>query len=175
MYRKQHNLLMILSKQFTLFIFSGLLALASSSVFALATDREKPINIEADKATIDDVKGIAIYEGNVVITQGTIKIKAAKVTLTYTKKQDLKQVVAVGNPVRFQQTPDGKKPDVHARAQRIEYQANNDTLHLVTEAEVWQAKDKFSGHRIRYNTKNGLIQADKGKKERVKAVITPAR
>ena len=175
MYRKQRNLQITRSKAFILFMFSGLFAFATTSVFGLASDREQPIQIEADKATIDDLKGIAIYEGNVVITQGTIRINAAKVTLTYTQKQDLKQVVAVGDPVRFKQTPDGKKPDVHAKAQRMEYQNNDNTLHLVDDAEVWQAKDKFSGHRIQYNTKTGLIKADKGKKERVRAVIMPAK
>jgi lipopolysaccharide export system protein LptA len=43
---------------------------------ALSSDREQPINLEADAADIDDLKGISIYTGNVVLTQGSMVIKS---------------------------------------------------------------------------------------------------
>ena len=38
-------------------------------------DREKPIHLEADRVTVDEAKQIAVFEGNVVLTQGTLMIK----------------------------------------------------------------------------------------------------
>lgn len=48
-------------------------------------DRDKPIQIEADRASLDQLKGITVYEGNVVVTQGTILLRAAQVTVTQDK------------------------------------------------------------------------------------------
>jgi lipopolysaccharide export system protein LptA len=146
-----------------------------NTVFALATDSEQPINIIADKATIDDASGTAIYEGNVVITQGTIQMNAAKVTLNYTAKQTLDKVTAEGDPVNFKQTPEGGKEDIHARAKKMEYFADKSTIHLTQQAELSQGKDSFAGEHISYNTQDGIIKADKGgsEKGRISVVIQP--
>ncbi|MEZ5672703.1 MAG: hypothetical protein R3E08_10105 [Thiotrichaceae bacterium] len=37
-----------------------------------------------------------------------------KVTINYTKKQDLEKVVAEGKPAKFKQTPDGGRADIQA-------------------------------------------------------------
>src|SRR5690554_7907613 len=58
---------------------------------ALPSDSEQPIHIQADTAELDDKKGTAIYRGDVVITQGTLKITGHTVTLVQGK--DRKSVV----------------------------------------------------------------------------------
>lgn len=149
--------------------------LFSNSVFALATDSQQPINIIADKATIDDASGTAIYEGNVIITQGSIEMKSAKVTLNYTAKQTLDKVIAEGDPVTFKQTPEGGKEDIHAKAKRMEYLADKNTIHLTQQAELSQGQDSFAGEHISYNIQDGIIRADKGgsEKGRISVVIQP--
>jgi len=124
---------------------------------------------------IDDNNGLAIYTGNVMVTQGSIRIDAEKVTINYTKKQDLEKVVAEGKPAKFKQTPDGGKADIHAKSGRMEYFAEKDLLHLLQDAEVHQAQDSFAAQRIMYDTKSGVIQADKGesKEGRISVVIQP--
>jgi len=151
------------------------LILWSTEVLALANDRSQPINIQADKATIDDTKGTAVYEGNVVVIQGSIRMSAQRVTLSYSESQNLDKVLAEGAPVEFQQTPESGKEDLHARAKRMEYFANKDTIELTQEAELWQEKDTFSGCHITYNTQTGIIQADKGecKEKRISVTIQP--
>jgi lipopolysaccharide export system protein LptA len=150
-------------------------AIFSPTVFALAADSEQPINITADRATIDDASGTAIYEGNVVISQGTIRINAVKVTLNYTAKQTLEKVVAEGDPVSFKQTPEGGKEDIQAKAKKMEYFADKSTIHLTQQAELSQGKDSFAGEHISYNTQDGIIRADKGgnDKGRISVVIQP--
>lgn len=154
----------------------GIIALSVPySALALSTDHNQPINIQSDTAMIDDNNGLAIYTGHVVVTQGSIQIDAEKVTINYTKKQDLEKVVAEGKPAKFKQTPDGGKPDLHAKSGRMEYFADKDTLHLLQDAEVRQAQDSFAAQRIMYDTKSGVIQADKGtsKEGRISVVIQP--
>ena len=41
---------------------------------ALSTDRDQPIEIEADFAELDDSRGVTMYKGNVIVTQGSLKL-----------------------------------------------------------------------------------------------------
>ncbi|WP_353570527.1 lipopolysaccharide transport periplasmic protein LptA [Candidatus Albibeggiatoa sp. nov. BB20] len=147
----------------------------ANPALALSSDTNKPISIEADEAMIDDIKGIAIYTGNVIVTQGSIRINSEKLTLHYSKSQSLEKAVATGSPVQFKIKPDGKKPDIHAKANRMEYYAHKDMLHLTQKAMVWQGEDKFTGEHVSYDTKRGIIRADKGKskKGRISVTIQP--
>lgn len=156
-------------------ILLGYFFIVGTPVLALSTDIEQPIKIEADKAVIDDTSGVATYEGNVVVTQGSIQINANKVILNYTEKQTLGKVVALGEPARFKQTPDEGKPDINATAKQMEYLADTHVIQLTQDAQLWQGKDAFSGQRIKYNTQGGIIEADKGdsKDGRVSVTIQP--
>lgn len=147
-----------------------------SAAYALSTDREQPIKIESDTATIDDGKGFGVYQGNVIIIQGTILINADKVTFHYNQKQQLEKVFAYGNPARFKQRPDNSTEDLHAKAQQMEYYALKDMLNLLQDAELWQGKDTFTGPRISYDTKQSIIKADKGEKkegQRITVTLQP--
>lgn len=150
-------------------------SLFSLPVFALTSDKDQPIQIVADSATIDDLKGTATYQGNVVITQGTIQIEAESVILTYTKKQDLKKAEILGKPAHFKQRPEKSEEDVHAKAHRMEYRADENMLYLTEEAGLWQGKDSFVGEQITYDTVRGVIRADKGKSGRVMVTIQPRK
>ncbi len=64
------------------------------------SDRNKPVNVEADKLTIDDNKKESIFEGNVTLTQGTLMLKADRVVV----KQDAQGFnygFAYGKPAYF--------------------------------------------------------------------------
>jgi lipopolysaccharide export system protein LptA len=150
--------------------------LLPSSIFALSTDREQQIQIEADKATIDNVKGIAIYEGNVIVTQGSIRINAETVTLNYTQKKGIEKVVAVGQPVRFKQRLD-QGDDIKANADEMEYNAIKNMLDLRGNAELRKEKNRkelytSKAPRITYDTQGGIIKADKGDTKKGRIIIT---
>jgi lipopolysaccharide export system protein LptA len=61
----------------------AMLALACSlclgSAMAEKADRGKPMNAEADSLRYDDVKQTSVFSGNVVITKGTMLIRADRV------------------------------------------------------------------------------------------------
>ncbi len=157
----------------------------SLDVLALASDRDQPIELEADTADIDDLKGISIYTGSVILTQGSMVIKSHKLTLYNDKNKELEKAVAVGAKGKlatFKQRPEGKDKDFRARATSMIYYLKKDKIHLLKNAYVWQGGDTFSGDKIIYDTKRETVIA-KSKKDkhgqpiksggRVKVTIQP--
>lgn len=156
---------------------------------ALSTDSEQPINIEADRAEADDIKRTTIYRGDVVITQGTLKITGETVTIYYDENGDLTKLVSVGNPARFHQLPDGE-PDVpksyqKARAKRMEYYESKDFIVLLGDAVYDKGGDRVAAERIVYDSKRSRMKAESRpataaaesteKPERVKIKIEPKK
>ena len=139
-----------------------LLLLIPLSSQALSSDRDQPINLEADHANIDDLKGISIYTGNVILTQGSMVIKSSKLTLYNNKNKELEKAVAEGTAKKlasFKQRPEGKAQDLRARSKTMIYYLNKDKIHLLKKAYVWQAGDTFSGDKIIYDTKHETVIA----------------
>ncbi|MDX2505717.1 MAG: lipopolysaccharide transport periplasmic protein LptA [Gammaproteobacteria bacterium] len=144
---------------------------------ALSSDRDQPIELEADSADIDDLKGISIYTGNVILIQGSMVIKADKLTLYNDKNKELEKAVAVGHKklATFKQRPEGKNQDLHARAITMIYFLNKDKIHLLKNAHVDQDGDTFSGDKIIYDTKNETVVATSQKDKAGKPVTSGSR
>jgi len=88
------------------------------SLMALTSDRDQPISLEADFADVDDLNGISIYTGNVILIQGSMLIKAEKLTLHHNNaERDLEKAIAEGKKktASFKQRPEGKQQDFRAR------------------------------------------------------------
>ncbi|MDM8566536.1 lipopolysaccharide transport periplasmic protein LptA [Candidatus Halobeggiatoa sp. HSG11] len=155
------------------------LMLVYTNIYALSDDRDQPILIEANQAAIDNIKGIATYEGNVVVTQGSIRIDADKITLNYTPEQAIEKIIATGDLASFTQHLDNKE-NIKAKAKHMEYNAVKDTLHLTDKAELRKQKDgkdiyTSNAPRILYDTKKGFTKADGGDDNngRIKISIEP--
>lgn len=58
------------------------LSLITQPAFAERTDRQQPVNIEADHMTVDDRNKVHVFEGNVILTQGSLLIKGDKLVVT---------------------------------------------------------------------------------------------
>jgi len=181
------NVIKFLSRCFLAVVF-GL----PVSSWALSTDRQKDIEIEADSAIIDDAKQLTIYTGDVVIIQGSLRITGAKVTIYYDDDSDFVKLESVGKPARFRQLPDGKK-DIDsnyqvAHADRMEYFKKKDLIVLLGNAVYGQGGSKVAADRIEYNSRTSRMTArsvkaktktkstskNKKKKSRVRIVI-PAK
>jgi hypothetical protein len=50
--------------------------LPAGPAFAEKGDRDKPTSIEANRMSSDDAKRMSIFEGNVVLTKGTVLVRA---------------------------------------------------------------------------------------------------
>lgn len=164
-------------------ICAALLALPLAA-HAEKADRGKPINLEADKLIVDDRNKIHTYEGNVVLTQGTLIIKAAKVVVT----QDIdgyQRGVAyapAGGLAKFRQKREGRDDYVDGEAERIEQDAKTEVTQFFNRAWVRSGQDEVRGQYIQYDgtTENYVVTngpnntvTSGGSGGRVTAVIMP--
>jgi len=138
---------------------------------ALESDRNQPVDIEADSVDINEGTGVSVYKGNVILNQGTIHITANIVTVT--RKGDKSSfLVAEGSPVTFQQEPDDKKAIVKGRAKRAEYETNSELLTMIGEAKLTQGEDTFASERIVYDRAKAVVKAGAAAKGSGRVKIT---
>ncbi len=141
-------------------------------------DRDKPMHVEADSVRMDDLQKIAVYEGKVVLSQGTLWLSADRIEV----RQDDEGVssgVALGSPVQFRQKLDGRGEWAEGRANRIEYEVRTEKLRLIGQAHLKKGDEELRGEIISYDAKNEFFQAGGGlpgqKPGRVRAVIMPPK
>lgn len=143
---------------------------------ALPSDRQKPILIESDRAVHNDKTGITVYQGSVVITQGTIRIKADKVSVNAVGNK-VTNIVSTGKPAHYQQQPRPNARLVTARANTIEYHLKADAITLLGAATLEQEGSTLKGERINYDIKAELVEATGSAtgNRRIQMVIPPQK
>ncbi|MDP2828559.1 MAG: lipopolysaccharide transport periplasmic protein LptA [Sulfuricellaceae bacterium] len=160
---------------------AALITAWSGVTLAENADRSKPINLEADTVTVDDLARVSTYQGHVRLSQGTLLILAD--TLIVTEDKDgFSHGSARGNPASFRQKREGVDEYVEGYGQRIEYDSRSDKLELFTQARMKRNQDEVRGNFISYDGKTELFKVLGGGKEaappgretgRVRAVIQP--
>ncbi|MCQ4346083.1 lipopolysaccharide transport periplasmic protein LptA [Pseudomonas stutzeri] len=143
------------------------LLLAGASAWALPSDRDQPIRVQADSAELDDAKGVAVYRGGVVITQGSLKITGDTVTITQDRNGDIDVFTAVGKPAYYEQQPAAERPVVKAYGLTIQYFAANERIVLIDQAKVVQEGNTFEGEKIVYDTRRQIVSAGRASDARV--------
>ena len=164
------------------FLLSLSAALGSASAWALPTDRDQPIRIQADNAHLDDKQGVATYTGDVIITQGSMMIKGNTVTITRAASGDIDVVTSVGNLAYFEQQQNAAKPEkMKGWAVTIQYQAPKDLVILTDRAKVENEGNTTEGEKIVYNSKTQVATAGRGgstvgsPRQRIDMVIQPKK
>jgi lipopolysaccharide export system protein LptA len=150
----------------------GLVSLLSLPAGALETDREQPMQLEADSLAIDESTGVSLYEGNVAITQGSMKLWAERLWV-HRKQGKTEKIISEGEPSRFSQLPEVGGVEVHGQALRIEIHIDRDEMILIDNALLEQGGNSFRNDRIVYNRTNAQVRAGSSAqgKERVQVVI----
>jgi len=138
----------------------SLLALLPALSWALPSDRNKPINIEADHAQLDDTTGITQYKGRAVLTQGTLRIDGDIITFYYDDQKQLTKVIAQGKLAKYQQVQKVGEEPVKARALQMEYHAAAEKIYLLGQGHIRQSGDEFNGNRIEYDIKRNIVNAN---------------
>ncbi|BDH44437.1 lipopolysaccharide export system protein LptA [Salmonella enterica subsp. enterica serovar Choleraesuis] len=157
-----------------LLLASALLA-ASLPALALTGDTDKPINIQSDQQSLDMQGNVATFTGNVIVTQGTIKINADKVVVTRPNGEQGKETVdGYGNPATFYQMQDSGKP-VKGHASKMHYELQNDYVILTGNAYLEQLDSNIKGDKITYLVKEQKMQAFSEKGKRVTTVLVPSQ
>jgi lipopolysaccharide export system protein LptA len=171
-------------------VFLALIALAATSFCARAekADRFKPINVEADHGgTIDLLNQVAIYSGNVVVTKGTIVIRAARIEVRQSP-DGYHTAIAFGTPAQhatFRQKRDEPNEWIEGDAERLEYDGKSDVVRFVNNAS-WRSlrgaemANEVTGNLITYDSATEVVNVVGGAPAtagnpsgRVRAVLTP--
>jgi len=136
-----------LKTRFYVVLYAALLA---SPAYAEKADRDKPVNLEADTVTLDDVRKVSVYQGNVILSQGTMMLRADHMQVTQ-NAEGLDKITATGRPVSFRQKVEGRDEFIEGFASRIDYDNVNGQLELIGQAQLRRGSDELRGAQISYN------------------------
>ena len=156
------------------------LCLAAFSAAAEKADKDKPTQIEANRMSADDARRVNIFEGSVVLTKGTLAVRAERIVVRQ-DAEGFQHTTATGSPVRFKQRMDPKEGEKEGRwlegeARRIEIDDREQKVELFDDARVNRGGDEVAGDYIFVDQASDFFSVSSGKNApggRVKAVIQP--
>ena len=165
-----------------------LLASAMPPSRAEKADRFKPLNVEADlPGKIDLLHQFVVFNGNVVVTKGTMTIRAARIEVRELP-DGYHTAVAYGSPSQhatFRQKRDAPDEYIAGDAERLEYDGKSDVIRFVNNASVRRLRgsettDEISGNLVTYDSGTEVFNVTGGAPAtasnpggRVRAVLTP--
>ena len=149
----------------------------SSALVALPSDREQPIHISADSAIREDKLGITRYDGNVVLTQGSLVIHAERLIIQQSTEGDATTITALGDPATLEQIPALDKAAITAQAREMIYTQRDELIQLKQGARIEQEGAILTGALINYLMAEQRVRAVSDKSDstgRVEVVIPPS-
>lgn len=141
-----------------------------NSVLARSDDSEKPINITADTAELNDKTGVSIYRGDVEMIQGTTILRGDVITV-YTVNGQVNKMISVGNLATYQETTDDGDI-VYAESEEMIYNSTEKKVELFRKAKITQVGNVIKSDYILYLTEEGIIDTGTTK-DRINIVIQP--
>ena len=187
----------LFSKFRALMKFKSLSALAAATLLLVAVaaqaekaDRNKPMNIEADSLRYDDLKQISVFTGRVVLTKGTIQIRADRLEV----RQDpdgFQFGIATGSAEKlafYRQKREALDEFIEGEGETINYDGKADTVTFNRKAQLRRLRgvavaDEITGGSIVYENLTDLFTVDGvankgpsgalGSSGRVRVMLTP--
>jgi lipopolysaccharide export system protein LptA len=138
-----------------------LLSLLSLTAAAERADSLKPAQVEYDSADLDGVNGVRTLTGNVILTRGTLLLKADRAVVRETPEGYMTVTLTANNGklTTFRQKRDGG-PNlwVEGQAERIEYDERAELVRLysnalIKELENDQLSNQVTGPFISYDSR----------------------
>lgn len=157
----------------------AVLALAAGPALAERADRAKPVTIESDSMTADEAKKLATFEGKVVLTQGSLIIRAERIVI----RQDsdgFQHGVATGSPATFRHKREGFGEYICGEALKIEYDNKLERVEFFNKARLHRdSGDDIRGDYISYDARNERFavksNTETNREGRVSATIMPKK
>ena len=171
-------------------VFTTALLLAGAGVHAEKADRNKPMNIEADSLRYDDLKQISVFSGRVVLTKGSIQIRAERLEV----RQDpdgFQFGIATGTAEKlafYRQKREAVEEFIEGEGETITYDGKADTVTFSRKAQLRRLRgatvaDEITGGSIVYENLTDLFTVDGvankgpsgalGNSGRVRVMLTP--
>lgn len=116
----------------------------------LRTDTSQPVQVDADQLSVSQTDGSATFSGNVVVTQGNMRLQAAKVTIRYSAdRKAIESLIAEGGVTLAAGTD-------AATAETAEYLPDSGDLTLSGKVVLTQGQAAISGEKLVLSLKSGL-------------------
>ena len=128
------------------------MAQTNISLGGLTADPSAPVEIAADSLTVDQDTGMAVFDGNVLIGQGDLKLSAARVEVVYGESTgEIASLKAAGGVTFVTQTE-------AAEADQANYDLQTGQLTLIGNVLVTQGPSAISAEEMQVNLQTGNAQ-----------------
>lgn len=153
-------------------IIAGLVCVLSLSASAKQGDLQQELKIQSDTTNADIKNSQLVYYGSVIVTQGSLIIRADELRAIESKESGEQIIIAKGKPATYnQEMDDGKQ--AKASANEIRYSYQKGTLTLIGDAKLDQAGSQVSANQMRYNIASQQLIAESEGTDRVTTIIKP--
>jgi lipopolysaccharide export system protein LptA len=162
---------LLFSRRLRAAAFAAVVALvALPASHAEKADRFKPLNVEADlPGKIDLLRQFVVFNGNVVVTKGTMTIRADRIEV-HELPDGYHTAVAFGSPGKhatFRQKRDVPDEYIAGDAERLEYDGKSDVIRFVNNASVRRLRgsetnDEISGNLVTYDSTTEVFSVTGG-------------
>lgn len=151
-----------------------LVILLSAPLGALAADGERqlPVHLRADRIDIDQKKGLSLYRGHVVFSQGTLRLTAARADVQ-NRANVIETVAAEGKPVTFRHRPEGRSEFIEGEANRVVYHALAQRADLFGDVQINRGRDLFRSAVLHYDITNQSMIGESSNGQRVYVALEP--
>lgn len=139
---------------------------------AKKNDFAQAIEVHADKQQVEITKNRVTFFNNVVVSQGSIKLKANKLVVSGTGEKGTEVMVATGTPATFHQILESGKP-IDAEANEIRYEIKTRTLTLTGNSKLSQEESVVKGHKVQYDIDRQEMIAEGSKGKKVTTIFLP--
>ena len=158
-----------------------LVAFAQSALTGGSFDTNQPIEITADSLEVQQANQLAIFEGNVQVVQGEIRMRAAKLLVHYVDKNqsdsgepaNIRQIDAMGDVFL-------SSPRETAQGDKGVYDVTNKQIDLQGNVVLTQGKNVLRGNKLTLNLITGMSRVEgggttDGSTGRVKGIFVPEK
>ena len=131
-----------------------------------------PGNISSDALELDQKAQSTTYSGNVLLTQGQMKLTAESLTV-FLRGGKLGSIEAQGSPARFETRLDDGTT-VTGEAEQIRFDSAARLLTLIGNGKLTQGRNRIENDFIEYDLNKGNLKAGGNKaKKRVEVIFQP--
>ncbi|NHB75927.1 LptA/OstA family protein [Rhodobacter calidifons] len=115
----------------------------------LNQDTTLPVEVQADQLTVNNADGTAVFSGNVIVTQGEMKLSAGEVRVTYgADRKSIDSLLASGG-VTVTNLGDA------AEAREALYTIDSGVIVLTGDVVLTQGPSAMAGQKLTINLKDG--------------------
>lgn len=130
-----------------------------------AHDSSQPVEITADSLSVDQARGAAVFEGNVVVGQGTLRLAAERIDVSYATTGETGRIDRLEATGKVTLTNGAEA----AEAGTAVYEVATGTVLMEGDVLLTQGQNALSGERLRIDLGSGTARME----GRVRTIFQP--